>query len=127
MIYSDFNGSKVSMLGFGSMRLPTVVDDSDIDIQKTRKLVETAFESGINYFDTAWGYHFGNSETVLGSILKNYPRDSFYLSTKFPSYDVSNFGKHREIFEKQLEKCQTDYFDFYFLHNICELNIDRYL
>ncbi len=127
MIYSNFNGSKISMLGFGSMRLPTVVNDGDIDIEKTRKLVETAFESGIDYFDTAWGYHEGNSETVLGSILKYYPRDSFYISTKFPSYDVSNFGKHKEIFEKQLEKCQTDYFDFYFLHNICELNIDRYL
>lgn len=115
------------MLGFGSMRLPTVVDDGDINIPKTKELVETAFKSGINYFDTAWGYHLGNSESVMGNILKEYPRESYHLSSKFPGYDINNFGKHKEIFEKQLEKCQTDYFDFYFIHNVCELNIDRYL
>ncbi|MBQ5448325.1 MAG: aldo/keto reductase, partial [Candidatus Methanomethylophilus sp.] len=86
-----------------------------------------AYRSGINYFDTAWGYHMGTSETVMGEALSRYPRDSYRLSTKFPGYDLSNFGKHEEIFAKQLEKCKVDYFDFYFLHNVCELNIDRYM
>lgn len=127
MIYSDYDDEKLSMLGFGSMRLPTVKNDGDIDIAKTKDLIDTAIKSGINYFDTAWGYHMGNSETVVGTILKNYPRDSYYLSSKFPGYDIGNFGKHEEIFEKQLQKCQTDHFDFYFIHNVCELNIEYYL
>ncbi len=127
MIYSDFQGLKLSMLGFGSMRLPTGSDDGDVNVRKSKALVDAAFKAGINYFDTAWGYHMGKSETIMGELLKEYPRDSFYLSSKFPGYDISNFGKHEEIFEKQLEKCQVDYFDFYFIHNVCELNIDYYL
>ena len=77
--------------------------------------------------DTAWGYHDGHSETVVGEALKKYPRKAFYLATKFPGYDLSNFGRVEEIFEKQLEKCQVDYFDFYLFHNVCEMNIDHYL
>ena len=86
-----------------------------------------AIEHGVNYFDTAWGYHGGQSELVMGRILKKYPRDSFYLATKFPGYDLSNMDKVEEIFEKQLEKCQVEYFDFYLFHNVCEMNIDAYL
>jgi predicted aldo/keto reductase-like oxidoreductase len=84
-------------------------------------------EHGVNYYDTAWGYHAGNSEIAMGKALKNYDRDSFYLATKFPGYDLSNMGKVEEIFEKQLEKCQVTYFDFYLFHNVCEMNIDAYL
>lgn len=69
----------------------------------------------------------GNSEIVMGKILSKYPRNSFYLATKFPGYDLSNMTKVEEIFEKQLEKCQVDYFDFYLFHNVCEMNIDAYL
>ena len=128
MYYNEYHGRRLSALGFGAMRLP-VIDGNDavIDEAEAERLIDKAYEEGINYFDTAWGYHAGNSEIVLGKALKKYPRDSFYLSTKFPGYDVNNFGKVEEIFEKQLEKCQTDYFDFYFLHNVTELNIDRYL
>jgi hypothetical protein len=128
MYYCDYDGLKLSALGFGSMRLPVVNgNDAEIDEAEAIRLVDRAYESGVNYFDTAWGYHAGNSELVLGKALKRHPRDSFYLSTKFPGYDVSNFGKVEEIFEKQLEKCQTDYFDFYFMHNVTELNIEQYL
>ena len=90
-------------------------------------MVDIAMESGINYYDTAWGYHGGNSELVMGKALKIYPRDSFYLADKFPGYDLSNMGKTEEIFEKQLKKCGVDYFDFYLFHNVCEMNIDAYL
>ena len=82
---------------------------------------------GVNYYDTAWGYHGGNSETVIGAALHKYPRDSYYLADKFPGYDLSNMDKVEEIFESQLKKCQVEYFDFYLFHNVCEMNIDAYL
>lgn len=128
MIYNDFQGIKLSSLGMGTMRLP-VVDgkNSVIDEVATAEMVEYAMKNGVNYYDTAWGYHSGNSEIVMGKVLKNYPRDSFYLASKFPGYDLSNMDKVEEIFEKQLEKCQVEYFDFYLVHNVCELNIDHYL
>ena len=72
-------------------------------------------------------YHDGNSERVLGKALGRYPRDSFFLADKFPGYDLSNMDKVEEIFEKQLEKCGVEYFDFYLFHNVCEMNIDAYL
>ena len=126
MIYNNFKDLKLSSLGFGSMRLP-VNEDSTINEEETLKMIDYAIKNGINYFDTAWGYHNGESEKVMGKLLKNYPRESFYLATKFPGYDLSNMDKVEEIFEKQLEKCQVDYFDFYLIHNVCEKNIDEYL
>ena len=128
MIYRDFQDLKLSALGLGTMRLPVMDgDDSKIDTAAADELIGYAMEHGINYYDTAWGYHDGHSETVVGEALKKYPREDFYLATKFPGYDLSNFGKVEEIFEKQLEKCQVDYFDFYLFHNVCEMNIDHYL
>ena len=128
MIYRDFQDLKLSGLGLGAMRLPVIEgDDSRIDAAAAEEMVAYAMEHGINYYDTAWGYHGGQSEIVLGNALKKYPRDKFYLATKFPGYDLSNFGKTEEIFEKQLEKCQVDHFDFYLFHNVCEMNIDAYL
>jgi hypothetical protein len=128
MQYYDFKDLKLSALGFGAMRLPVVDgDDTAVDETATFEMVDYAYEHGINYYDTAWGYHGGNSERVLGRALARYPRDSFYLADKFPGYDVSNFGKHERIFAEQLERCGVDYFDFYLLHNVCELNIEQYL
>jgi predicted aldo/keto reductase-like oxidoreductase len=128
MIYRDFQGMKLSALGFGAMRLPVIDgDDSKVDEAAAMKMVDTAMADGINYYDTAWGYHDGNSELVMGKALAKYPRDSFYLATKFPGYDKRNWDKVEEIFEKQLEKLQTDHFDFYLFHNVCEMNIDAYL
>ena len=128
MIYKDFKGMKLSQLGMGSMRLPVIGgDDSKIDESAAMEMVDYAIRNGINYFDTAWGYHGGNSETVMGKALSRYPRESFYLASKFPGYDLSNMDKVEEIFEKQLEKCRVGYFDFYLVHNVCEMNIDEYL
>ncbi|HJB18773.1 MAG TPA: aldo/keto reductase [Candidatus Bariatricus faecipullorum] len=128
MVYKEFQDLKLSALGMGAMRLPVVDgDDSKIDVAAAEAMVDYAMEHGINYYDTAWGYHDGHSETVIGNALKKYPRESFYLTTKFPGYDLSNMDKVEEIFEKQLEKCQVDYFDFYLFHNVCEMNIDAYL
>ena len=112
----------------GAMRLPVIDgDDNRIDEQAAEKMVAYGMEHGINYYDTAWGYHSGQSELVMGRLLSRYPRDSFYLATKFPGYDLSNMDKVEEIFEEQLKKCQVDFFDFYLFHNVCEMNIDAYL
>ncbi len=128
MIYRDFQGLKLSMLGFGAMRLPVIGgDDGRIDEAAVLRMVDTAMGSGINYYDTAWGYHGENSEPVLGRALGRYPRESYHIATKFPGYDPANWGRVREIFPRQLEKLGVDYFDFYLFHNVCELNIDAYL
>lgn len=128
MIYKPFQDLKLSALGFGTMRLPTVNgNDPDIDEKAAAELIDYAMKNGVNYYDTAWGYHGGNSEKVMGKILQNYPRESFYLASKFPGYDLSNMTKVKEIFEKQLEKCRVEYFDFYLFHNVCEMNINEYL
>ena len=128
MIYKDFKGKRISLYGMGAMRLPVIDgDDSRIDGAATFEMVDYAMEHGVNYFDTAWGYHGGNSETVMGKALARHPRESYYLADKFPGYDLSNMDKVKEIFEEQLRKCGVDHFDFYLIHNVCELNIDAYL
>ena len=128
MIYRDFQGLKLSMLGFGAMRLPVIDgDDGRIDEEAALRMVDKAMLGGINYYDTAWGYHGENSELVMGKALGRYPRESYYIATKFPGYDSANWGKVREIFPRQLEKLGVDYFDFYLFHNVCEMNIDAYL
>lgn len=128
MIYRDYQDIKLSGLGLGMMRLPVVNgDDGVVDEAAAAEMIDFAYKNGINYFDTAWGYHNGNSELTAGKYLSKYPRDSYFLATKFPGYDNSNMPKVKEIFEEQLKKCQTDYFDFYLFHNIYEGNIDDYL
>jgi predicted aldo/keto reductase-like oxidoreductase len=128
MIYREFQNLKLSGLGLGMMRLPTVDgDDAAIDEAAAAEMIDLAYQSGINYFDTAWGYHAGHSEEVAGKCLSKYPRESFYLATKFPGYDNSNMPKVAAIFEEQLRKCRTAYFDFYLFHNVYEGNIDDYL
>lgn len=129
MIYKNFQDLKLSALGLGTMRLPVVGNKGDfpIDEEKTAEMIAYALENGINYFDTAYGYHAGESEKVVGKLLAKYPRDSYYLASKFPGYDLSNMNKVESIFEEQLKKCGVDYFDFYLFHNVYEKNIDAYL
>lgn len=128
MIYKTFQNLKLSAIGMGAMRLPVIDgDDSKIDESAAFQMVDYAMEHGINYYDTAWGYHNGQSEIIMGKALNRYPRGSYYLATKFPGYDLSNMDKVEQIFEQQLQKCGVDYFDFYLFHNVCELNIDAYL
>lgn len=128
MIYNDFQGIKLSALGMGNMRLPiTGGDDSKIDVRASEEIIGYCMSHGINYYDTAYGYHGGNSEIVVGDILSKYDRDSFYLASKFPGYSLANMPKVKEIFEEQLLKCKVEYFDFYLFHNVCEMNVDAYL
>ncbi len=128
MIYRDFRDKKLSFLGMGCMRLPGGgYGNAFIDVEATEKMIAYAMEKGVNYFDIAWGYHAGESEKVIGKILNKYPRESYYIATKFPGYDLSNMDKVEEIFEEQLRKTGMEYFDFYMFHNVCEVNIDGYL
>ncbi|MDD6136116.1 MAG: aldo/keto reductase [Lachnospiraceae bacterium] len=128
MIYNEFQGKKLSALGMGCMRLPVVDgDDSKIDVEATKEMLAYCMNKGINYYDTAYGYHNGQSELVVGELLKDYNREDFYLASKFPGYDLNNMPYVEKIFEDQLKKCQVEYFDFYLFHNVCEMNINQYL
>ena len=128
MIYREFQDIQLSNLGMGAMRLPVINgDDGQINEAAVFRMVDQAMAAGVNYYDTAWGYHNGQSEIVMGKALARYPRERFYLATKFPGYDLHNMGKVESIFEEQLHKCQVSYFDFYLFHNVCEMNIDAYL
>ncbi|MBR6807706.1 MAG: aldo/keto reductase [Clostridia bacterium] len=124
MLYSDLLGSRVSLLGFGTMRLPT--SEGKIDFEATEALIDKAISCGVNYFDTAWPYHSGESELVTAKILKKYPRDTYYLASKYPGHQTADVYDPAEIFEKQLKKCEVEYFDFYLLHNVNENCIDVY-
>ena len=126
MLYNNFKECKISRLGFGLMRLP-VNSDGTINKKETEKMIDYAIAHGVNYFDTAWPYHGGMSEIICSQILNKYPRDSYFLATKFPGHQIISNMNVQEIFEEQLKKCNTTYFDFYLLHNVYEGSIDRYL
>lgn len=126
MIIKSFKDKKLSLLGFGAMRLP-MNEDGSIDEVQTREMVDYAIRHGVNYFDTAYPYHGGKSEIVLGKILKDYPREKFYLANKFPGHQIAETYDPKAIFEEQLEKCGVEYFDFYLLHNVYENSIQTYM
>ena len=106
-------------LGFGLMRLPWTSDATwgNVDIEKTREMVDAYIAEGFSYFDTAWVYHGGMSENIFGKLVaKRYERNKFQLTTKMPLWEVQDEVDLDRIFSKQLEKCSVDYFDYYFLH-----------
>ena len=125
MLYCDFKGEKLSRLGFGAMRLP-VLADGGIDKKQVEAMTALALDGGVNYFDTAYPYHGGMSELVMGEVLSAYPRSSFNLADKFPGHQISASYDPAGIFAEQLKKCRVDYFDFYLLHNVCEASLHVY-
>jgi len=126
MITTRFQDKILPQLGFGAMRLPLTVDGA-VDEKQVREMVAYAMAHGVNYFDTAFPYHGGESERVLGRILKDYDRESYYLATKYPGHQLSERYDPAEVFEEQLKKCGVDYFDFYLLHNVYEKSMEVYL
>ena len=126
MIFSEFKEKSLSLLGFGAMRLPTL-ENGAVDEAQVERMVAYAMDHGVNYFDTAWPYHNGASESVLGHVLSKYPRDSFYLADKFPGHQHNDHYDPAAVFEKQLKKCGVEYFDFYLLHNAYERSMSVYL
>lgn len=125
MLHSSFQDISLSRLGFGAMRLP-VLPDGQIDEAQVRAMVRMAIEHGVNYFDTAYPYHGGESERVIGRVLSEYPRESYYLATKYPGHQIAGSYDPAAIFEEQLQKCGVTYFDFYLLHNVYENSIKTY-
>ena len=143
MYYKEIAGVKVSALGLGNMRLPKVEGQGEkIDRIKAQEIIDYAMAHGITYYDTAYRYHGGESELFLGEALKKYPRDSFLLASKFPGHMMekkangvmgftSMLAGHPDttvdaLFHEQLSKCQTEYFDFYLLHNVSEKSLVFY-
>ena len=117
------NGDKISMIGFGCMRFPTngTGRNAPVDEAKVQELVDYAYAHGINYYDTAYVYHGGKSEDIIGRALKKYPRDSYYLADKMPGYLVKQKEDIARFFEEQLVRCGVDYFDYYLLHSISDI------
>lgn len=109
----------------GTMRLPT--KDGRIDEAETFRMIDYAYAHGVNYFDTAWSYHGGESESVTGRALARYPRESWNLASKLPGHETNPDFRPAATFEKQLQKCGVEYFDFYLLHNVCENSLQTYL
>ena len=126
MMYNDFGGKQLSMLGFGAMRLPQL-ENGSIDVDQVEKMVAYGMENGINYFDTAYPYHGGMSERVMGEVLSKYPREAFYLADKFPGHQYMEAYDPAALFEEQLRRCKVEYFDFYLLHNVYEESLATYL
>lgn len=141
MIYKPFLDKELSLLGMGNMRLP-VDANGIIDEAPARAIIEHAYANGVNYFDTAYRYHGGQSEKFVGKVLAQYPRENWYLASKMPGHMMQyKDGKLSfigylageavksipEIFEEQLENCGVEYFDFYLLHNVSETSIDFYM
>ena len=127
MLTNEFQGIPLSRLGFGTMRLPVVNGvATDIDEKQVDDMIDYAISHGINYFDTAHPYHGGMSEKVIGKSLSRYPRESYYLASKYPGHIIRSSYNPTEIFEEQLQKCGVDYFDFYLLHNVYENSIQVY-
>lgn len=107
-------GVEVSMLGFGCMRFPT--KDGKIDEVMAEKMIDDAYKAGINYFDTAYPYHDGASEPFVGKVLEKYPRDSYFLATKLPCWEIKTLEDAKAMFDKQLQRTGKEYIDFYLLH-----------
>ena len=127
MIYRNFRDIRLSRLGMGNMRLPSLGEDkwnSPINYEESAKMIDLAMKGGVNYYDTAYVYQNGDSERCVGQAMKRYPRDSFYLATKF-NYRAN--PDYKAVFAEQLERLQTDHIDFYLLHCLLDSNIDDYL
>ena len=125
-----FKDTEVSLLGLGTMRLPcktAIKREANplIDYKKGQALVDLAYENGVNYFDTAYMYHVGKSEKFIGTALKKYPRDTYFLADKLPIWMCPKKSDMEKVFKKQLERTGHDYFDFYLLHSLNKENFEK--
>jgi predicted aldo/keto reductase-like oxidoreductase len=126
MIYKPFKDLQLSLLGMGNMRLPTTTEGffAPVDYPKAQEIIDYAMASGINYYDTAFDYHGGDSEKFLAQALAKYNRKSYYLATKF--YILAS-PDYKAMFEEQLIKLKTGYIDFYLIHGIFDHTFQQYL
>lgn len=112
------NQDELSILGFGCMRLPT--KGGNIDEPRATAMIRDSIAKGVNYFDTAYFYHNGKSESFLGKALSGGYREQVKIATKLPPFMVSKLEQGKKIFATQLEKLQTDYIDYYLLHMLTD-------
>lgn len=126
MNYKPFKNISLSCLGMGNMRLPTRPDleGNPIDREKSFEIIDYAMKNGVNYYDTAYVYNNGDSEKFLGEAMAKYPRESYYLATKF---NIGANPDYKSVFEEQLKRLNTDYFDFYLVHAVMDHNCQRYI
>lgn len=125
MEFKQLCGENISRLGMGNMRLPTT--DGKIDYPKAQEIIDYLMAQGVNYYDTAYMYHGGESEKFIGQALKKYPRDSYFLASKMPHSELEKGRSPQEIFEEQLSRCGVDHFDFYLLHNVSNNTYETFL
>lgn len=110
-------GIETSLLGFGCMRFPLTAEGK-IDEVQSQEMIDYALASGVNYIDTAYFYHDGESEVFLGKALKNHDRASYYVATKLPVWILKDRQDTRKVVEEQLSRLGTEYIDFYLLHTL---------
>ena len=118
---NEHNGDKVSILGYGCMRWPMIKDKDGkdvIDQEKVNELIDVAMANGVNYYDTSPAYLQGQSEKASGIALNRYPRKSYYLATKLSNFSVFTREASEKMYHDSFEQMETDYFDYYLLHNI---------
>ncbi|MBR6545943.1 MAG: aldo/keto reductase [Clostridia bacterium] len=117
MIYRNFAGRDVSLLGFGTMRFPTT-SDGKINEPEAERMLDAAYAAGVNYFDTAYPYHDKESEPFVGRVLSKYPRESYAIATKLPVWRIDSAESAVSMFEAQLERLGVDYVDYYLFHSL---------
>lgn len=130
MQYRVFNktGEKLSLMGIGTMRLPVLDgDNTKINEEEAIRMIRKGIDSGINYVDTAYMYHGGTSEVVVGKALKDGYREKVLLADKMPVWLAKEPSDQQKIFDEQLKRCDVDYFDLYLIHSVDEFTWKRNL
>ena len=117
---SLMEGSEGAKLGFGCMRFPMDPASRKLDRSRAKRLIQTGMEQGLRYYDTAWPYHEGENEPVLGEILAEYDRESYCLVTKLPCWQMESLEQVRQTMERQLRRLRTEYLDGYLLHSLTQ-------
>ena len=126
MEYRNWKNAPVrtSLLGYGCMRFPTT-PEGRIDEPRAEALLNAARDAGVNYFDTAYPYHGGESEPFVGRVIAKWPRESFYLATKLPLWQCKSLDEAKRIFADQQKRLGVDYFDFYLMHSLHKARYDE--
>lgn len=109
-------GITTKLLGFGCMRFPTI--NGEIDEAKAEEMIDTAYKAGVNYFDTAYVYHNGKSESFVGKVLAKYPRETYYIATKLPVWNLKEKEDVKKVIDEQFARLDKDVIDFYLLHSM---------